>query len=406
MLSRRKMLKMLASVPVIGGLATAGIATTATGAPLKRPAFRRDYIKELGLRPLINARGTFTVLTASIMDDEAMDAWNFMAHHYVSLTELRDKVGERIAEMLGAEAAMVTAGAASALTLGTAASITGTDQQLIRALPDIPGPRREVIMQRTHRFGYDHAVRNCGVKIVEVDSARDMERKINENTVMALNFNAAREHLISREQFVEICRKHNIVSFIDAAADVPPVENLFKYLKMGFDLVTFSGGKGIRGPQSAGLLYGRKDLIEAAKMNHSPNGDTIGRGMKVNKEEMVAMMVALENYINKDHEAEWQEWLDRVETINRQAASVPHVQTELVIPEGPSNVFPGSRITWDQNRIRITPGEMVQALRNGYPSIETSGGRDGLNLNVAMMQPNEAEIVGRRIREELEKASA
>lgn len=405
MLSRKKMLKLLVSFPMLGGLASAGLVTTATGSKLKRPVYKRDFIKELGLRPFINARGTYTVLTASLMDEEVLEAYQFMAQQYVNLNDLRDRVGERIAEMLNCEGAMVTAGAASALTLGTAAAITGEDNDLIRDLPNIPGPRREVIMQKSHRFGYDHAVRNTGVKIIEVDSARDMERKINENTVMALNFNAASNHIIDRERFVAIGKKHNVVTFIDAAADVPPVENLFKYTEMGFDLVTFSGGKGIRGPQSAGLLFGRKDLIEAAKMNHSPNGNTIGRGMKVNKEEYVAMMVALENYLSKDHDKEWQEWLDRVETINQHVNSVPSVVAELQIPDGPANVFPGTLISWDQDQIPITPSKLTIALRNGHPSIETSGGSD-FHINVAMMQPYEADIVGRRIKEELIRAMA
>jgi uncharacterized pyridoxal phosphate-dependent enzyme len=402
MLSRKNMLKLLAAIPVFGGLAGSNLARTAGGSRLIRPVYRRDFITELGLRPFINARGTFTVLTGSLMEEEVLEAINFMAQQYVNINDLQDRVGERIAEMLKCEAAMVTAGAASALTLGTAAAITGKDQDLISDLPNLPGPQKEVIIQKTHRFAYDHAVRNCGVKMVEVDSARDMRRKINENTVMALFFNAAGEHLIEREEFVEIGRNYNIPAFNDAAADVPPKENLWKYIEMGFDLVTFSGGKAIRGPQSAGLLYGRKDLIEAAKLNHTPNANTIGRGMKVNKEEIVGMMVALEVYLNKDHEKEWQEWLRRVDVINRQAASVPSVVAEKHIPEGPSNLFPGCKISWDENQIPITPGELAEALRYGHPSIETAPGRETLDINVSMMRSEEAGIVGRRIREELE----
>lgn len=404
MLSRKNMLKMLATLPVVGSVAGANLIRTAGVAKLKHPAYSRNFINELGLRPFINARGTFTVLTGSLMEEEVLEAINFMAQQYVNINDLQDKVGERIAEMLNCEAAMVTAGAASALTLGTAAAITGEDEDLIREIPNLPGPRKEVIIQKTHRFGYDHAVRNCGVKMIEVESARDMRRKINENTVLALYFNAASEHLIEREEFVDIGKSNDIPTFNDAAADVPPVDNLFKYIEMGFDLVTFSGGKAIRGPQSAGLLFGRKDLIEAARLNHSPNSNTIGRGMKVNKEEMVGMMVALEVYLNKDHDKEWEEWLRRVDVINRQAGSVSMVVTEKVIPEGPSNVFPGCRISWDQNRIPITPAELTEKLRNGHPSIETSGGRESLNINVSMMKSEEAGIVGRRIREELEQA--
>lgn len=406
MLTRKQLLKYIATLPVVGGLAGGEIVRSATGAKLVTPRFRRNFFNELGLRTFINGRGTFTVLTASLMEEEVLEAINFSAQQYVELNELQDKVGERIAEMLNCEAAMVTAGAASALTMGTAACITGTDQELLNSIPNLPGPRREVIIQSTHRFGYDRSVQICGVDMIEVDSVRDMERKINENTVMALHFNAAREHVMSHEEFVAVGKRHNVPTFIDCAADVPPKENLFKYIEMGFDLVTFSGGKGLRGPQSAGLLYGRKDLIEAARLNHNPNGRAIGRGQKVNKEEILGMMVALEVYLNKDHEAEWQEWLRRVDVIRRQAASVPGAEAEEVIPEGPSNVFPGCRITWDESRIAITPREMVTALRNGHPSIEAAGGGDNLYINVAMMKSEEAGIVGRRIREELEKASA
>ncbi|MEX1211628.1 MAG: aminotransferase class V-fold PLP-dependent enzyme [Balneolaceae bacterium] len=406
MISRKELLKWLAAVPVAGTLAGNELTRTATGAKLIRPRYRRDYLTELGVRQLINARGTFTTLTGSLMEPEVIEAINYTAQTYVPLPELMDKVGERIAEMLECEGAMVTAGAASALTLGTAGIITGTDQEKIRELPNLPGPQLEVIMQSTHRFGYDHAVRNCGVKIVEVDSARDMERNINSRTVMALHFNAAREHLMSHEEFVAICQRNNIPSFIDCAADVPPRENLFKYKQMGFDLVTFSGGKGIRGPQSAGLLFGRKDLIEAARLNHLPYGNSIGRGMKVNKEEIVGMMVALEIYLTKDHEAEWADWLQRVETIQGRVTSLDGVQAEQVIPEGPSNVFPGCRITWQEENYPITYGDMIQALRYGHPSIEAAGGRDDIYVNVAMMRAEEADVVGRRIREELEASLA
>lgn len=406
MISRKELLKWLAAVPVAGTLAGKEITKTATGARLIRPRYRRDFLTELGVRTLINARGTYTTLTGSLMEPEVVEAINFTSQTYVSLPELMDKVGARIAEMLESEGAMVTSGAASALTLGTAGVITGKDQEKIRSLPNLPGPQLEVIMQSTHRFGYDHAVRNCGVKIVEVDSAQDMERKINENTVMALHYNAASEHVMSHEEFLDVCNRNNIPTFIDCAADVPPKENLFKYSRMGFDLVTFSGGKGIRGPQSAGLLFGRKDLIEAARLNHLPYGNSIGRGLKVNKEEIVGMMVALEVYLNKDHEAEWADWLQRVETIQGRFTGLEGAQTEQVIPEGPSNVYPGCRITWDESIYPIGYGEMIQALRYGHPSIETGGGRDDIYVNVAMMKSEEADVVALRIREVLEASIA
>lgn len=237
-----------------------------------------------------------------------------------------------------------------------------------------------------------------------------MEQAINEHTVMGLFFNAAAqfggfEHTIPHNEFVAICKRHGVPSFIDAAADVPPPENLFKYKEMGFDLVTFSGGKAIRGPQSAGLLYGRRDLIEAAKLNHSPYSDSIGRPMKVNKEEMFGMLVALELYLEKDHEKEQNKWIAWTEQIAVSAEEVPTVQGENYINSGPANHFPGLRLSWDQSQVKITPNEVEQQLREGKPSIEVSGGRDTLNINVAMMKPEHVDIVARRVREVLEQAA-
>lgn len=404
------MLKALAEMPLIGGLIGTGlIGATGCAAEEDSPA-NRDLFDELGVEPLINGRGTITELSGSLMLPEVVEAINSTSTRFANLHEVQDKVGKRIAELLNCEAAMVTSGAAGALTLGTAAAITGTDEEKIRQLPNLPGPRREVIIQKKHRYHYDHAVRNTGIKMVEVEGAHQMEQAINEHTVMGLFFNAAAqfggfEHTIPHNEFVAICKRHGVPSFIDAAADVPPPENLFKYKEMGFDLVTFSGGKAIRGPQSAGLLYGRKDLIEAAKLNHSPYSDSIGRPMKVNKEEMFGMLVALELYLEKDHEKEQNKWIAWTEQIAVSAEEVPTVQGENYINSGPANHFPGLRLSWDQSQVKITPNEVEQQLREGKPSIEVSGGRDTLNINVAMMKPEHVDIVARRVREVLEQAA-
>src|SRR5438093_11712220 len=244
-------------------------------------------------------------MTASLMPPEVMEAIAYASRHYVMLDELHDKVGERIAALVRAEAAMVTSGAASALTLGTAAVLTGSDRQKIVDLPNLAGGKNEVIIQKSHRFGYDHAVRNCGVRLVEVETPDDLERAVTDRTAMMLFYNNNNsEGRIQDEPFVQLGKKHRVPTMNDAAADVPPVENLWKYTKMGFDLVAFSGGKGLRGPQSAGLLLGRKDLIAAARLNAPPNGNTIGRGLKVNKEEMLGMLAAIERYLGADHAAE------------------------------------------------------------------------------------------------------
>ena len=369
---------------------------------------RRDVIAELGVRTFINAAGTYTMLTASLMPDEVMEAMREASKHYVNLNEMQDAVGRRIAELLGCEAAMVTSGAAGALTVGTAACITGKDPQKILRIPDLTGMKNEVIIQKSHRFSYDHAVRAVGVRMVEVETAEEFERAVNERTAMALFFNDADPRgQIRIEQFVALCRKHGIPSFNDAAADVPPVENLRKYTQMGFDLVTFSGGKGIRGPQSAGLLLGRKDLIEAARLNTSPYSDTIARGMKVNKEEMAGMLVALELYLKKDHAAEAREWDRRVEVISREAKKVKTVTTEVRLPPI-ANHTPHLRILWDQNVVRITPPEVMKQLREGRPSIEACPmtNKEALVFTVWMMQKGDAEIVGRRVREILSRAAA
>src|SRR5436309_6120018 len=199
--------------------------------------------------------------------------------------------------------------------------------------------KSEVIVQKSHRFGYEHAVRNTGVRLVEVETRDDLERAVSNNTAMMIFYNNNnKEGRIQDEEFVQLGKKHSIPTLNDAAADVPPVDNLWKYTAMGFDLVAFSGGKGIRGPQSAGLLLGRKDLIAAARLNAPPNGNTVGRGMKVNKEEMVGMLVALELYLAKDHAAEQREFEARADAIRSGVAAIPGVNADIFAPEVANHV--------------------------------------------------------------------
>lgn len=399
MLDRRQALKMMAALPVVGTLMGGGLVRKASGAKFEKVRYRRDFFAELGVRPFINGRGTITTLSGSLMEPEVMEAINYASQQFVSLFELNEKVGQRIAEMLRCEDAHVTAGAASAIQLATAAAVTGLDRQKIARIPEIPGPRPRVVLQKGHRI-YAQQMTACGVEIVEVEGAREMRRAINKRTVMGFFFNASPNISITQEEFLAICKEHGIVSFIDCAADVPPVSNLYKYIKMGYDLVTFSGGKGIRGPQSAGILYGRRDLVQAARLNHSPY-NSIGRGMKVNKEEVLGMMVALEHYISKDHEAEnrmWDEWVNR---IARGVEGIPTVETEKFKPPVANHV-PHLRIRWDHNRLGVTPGEVRSRLEEGYPSIVLGGNREVIELNTFMMQPDEIGIVARRLKEELE----
>ena len=403
MWSRRRFLEIVSGLPVVGGIVD---ATTMPAAAAAAPTVGRDYFRELGVRPFINAAGTYTAMTASLMPPEVMAAVNYAAKHYVMLDELHDKVGERIATLLHCDAAMVTSGAASALTLGTAAVLTGTDRQKIVDLPDLSTMKSEVIVQKSHRFGYEHAVRNCGVRLVEVETREDLERAVNKQTAMMLFYNNNNpEGRIRDEEFVQLGKRHGIPTLNDAAADVPPVDNLWKYTKMGFDLVAFSGGKGLRGPQSAGLLLGRKDLIAAARLNAPPNGNTVGRGLKVNKEEMLGMLAALERYLANDHVAERREFDARAEAIRGGVATLPGVKAEIFVPEVANHV-PHVKISWDAAAKGLTAADAVNALRAGEPSIGTRSEGDALVIGVWMMQPGEDKIVARRLRQVLEAPAA
>jgi seryl-tRNA(Sec) selenium transferase len=292
--------------------------------------------------------------------------------------------------------------------LGTAAAITGKDQEKIKLIPNLAGPRPEVIMQKSHRYLFDQAITTTGAKIIEVEGSDEMDKAFNSNTVLALFFNAAGSSSVSHEDFVALCKKHNIPSFIDAAADVPPVENLFKFQKMGFDLVTFSGGKMIRGPQSAGLLFGRKDLIEAAKLNHSPHEAPIGRPMKVNKEEMFGMYAALKSYIERDHKKEWNDWLDRIARIKKKVEEVKSVKGETYINPGPANAFPTLYVIWDQETVKMTASDVQSALQKGTPSIvtnvATNNGNKVLSVGVVLLRPDQVDIVANRVKEVLQHA--
>lgn len=397
---RRGFLQSIAALPGLGALLPASLAAK----PAKLAA-KRDVYKELGVRPLINAAGTYTVLSASLMPREVVEAVEAASRQYVQLEEIHRAVGQKIAALVQCEAALVTAGAASALTLGTAACVAGKDQQKIRRLPDTTGMKNEVIFQKSHRYGYDHAIRNVGVKIVEVETREELERAVNERTAMMMFFNAADPNgQIKVEEFAQLGKKLGVPTFNDAAADVPPVENLWRYTKMGYDLVTFSGGKGLRGPQCSGLLLGRKDLIEAATLNNNPYSDSVGRTNKVGKEELVGMWAALDYFIKQDRQAVWRDWEKRCKTVGDLVTSVKGVKTEIFVPEI-ANAVPHLRITWDFEASGLRPHDVVKQLREGEPRIEVRpGAKDAIEVAVWMLEPGEEQIVGKRLREVLKKA--
>ncbi|WP_420150805.1 aminotransferase class V-fold PLP-dependent enzyme [Spirosoma sp.] len=406
MLSRRKIIKHLSSVPLLGGLIGGEVALPSTAAPLVAP--KRDLFKEFGIRTFINAAGTLTYMTGSLMHDEVLDAINYGAKEFCLLDEIQDKVGAKIATLTHAESAVVTSGAFSGMTLGLAGILTGMDQKKVEMLPHIEGTgmKTEVICQKAHDIVYNHALTNTGCKIVQVETVEDVAKAINEKTaLMHFLHIEADKGKIMHEEWVALGKKHNIPTSIDIAADVPPVENLWRFNDMGFHFVVVSGGKAMRGPQSAGLLMGKKDIISAARLHMPPRGFNIGRGMKVNKEEIFGMYVALEKFINEDHAKVWKTWEDGIAHIDNAIKTIAGVQTRVDVPPL-GNHTPTLRISWDKTKLNITGKDLQEAMRKGDPSIEVGGGGpSNINVTVWMMKPGQEKIVAKRLKEELSKAA-
>ena len=402
-MKRRDLLKYASMLPIGTGVAAGLIPTKAFA---KTPAPKRDILKELGIRTFVNAAGTYTAMTASLMHDEVVETIKQGAKKFAMLDEVQDKVGEKIAELCHAEAATVTAGCWSALVLGTAGVLTGMDMKKVAQLPDVTGMKAEVIVQKGHNIGYVHALTNTGAIIVEIETVQELEKSINEKTAMMWFLNTyAPMGKIQHKEWVAIAKKHKIPTMIDMAADVPPVSNLWKYNDLGFDLVCISGGKAMCGPQSAGILMGKKELIAAARLSAPPRGGNIGRGMKVNKEEILGMYVALEKYINQDHDAEWKMWESKIDTIATSVNSIEGVTTEVSVPPI-ANHTPLLFINWDESKVKTSNKDLMLKLRNGSPSIEVMANGTGINITVFMLQEGEEKIVAKRVREELLLAKA
>jgi L-seryl-tRNA(Ser) seleniumtransferase len=414
-MSRRNLLAKASQAIAASGLG-AYATSAASPAAAHRSTKGTDYYERLGVVPFINAAGTYTILTASTMPDEVQAAVALAAQKPVHLMELHEAAGRYLAEKLRCGGALVTSGAAAGLTLGTAACITqGNKEAIVRIPTDMSGLKNEVIVQKAHRYEYDHAMRNCGVKVVEVETMEQYRSAFSDKTVMTNFFNAV-EAPIGREDWIRVAHEHGVPCFNDAAADVPPISNLWNYTQMGFDLVAFSGGKGMRGPQCAGLLLGRQDLIEAARLNNSPNSNAVGRGLKVAKEEIVGMVAAVDWFLKQDDAAMEGEFRKRAQKIADAVAKVPSVQTKIFLPPVANHV-PHLVINYDAAKVRTSGLEVMQKLREGRPRIElnpaTGGGPasaglpsspDTIVVGVWMLQPGEDAIVGRPLREVLQAA--
>jgi L-seryl-tRNA(Ser) seleniumtransferase len=400
------------------GAAPLAKATEAVAAPTA--AAGRDYYDKLGVEKIINAAGTYTTLTAACMPPQVRRAVEVAAMHPVRLHDLQVKSGEYLAKKLRCEGALVTSGASGAITLATAACMASANGNKPGSLPqDAAGLKNEIIVQKAHRYSYDHAMMLCGAVIREVVTLDDYKRAFNEKTVMTNFFNAAEEEdgpqaEIGREQWLEIAHQHNVPCHLDAAADMPPVENLWKYTEMGFDLVCFSGGKGIHGPQNAGLLLGKKHLTDLALRNTNPYGDAVGRGMKVAKEQIVGMVAAVDWLLEQPAGAMTGEYDRRAKIIGDSVKSISSMQISTVTPKIANHV-PHLLLKFDPETVGVTVPQVLERLRTQKPSIElnpNSGHKPNqgipsdantLVVGVWMLQPGEAEIVGRSLHSILTK---
>jgi D-glucosaminate-6-phosphate ammonia-lyase len=356
----------------------------------------------LGVKPVINGMGTVTILGGSLMPPEVVRAMEEASRHFVPLPDLQAKAGARIAELVGVPAAMVTAGAASAITVATAAAMTKGDPKKIAQLPDTTGLPFEVIQQG--HSGYEAQILVTGAKIVTVETRVELDRATSERTAMMFFLNYAEPNVkIKRDEWVRVARERGVVSFNDAAADVPPREHLAQYLREGFDLVAFSGGKGLRGPQCSGLLLGRKDLIDGARTLVAPHGG-IGRGMKVGKEEIVGLVAAVERYMRVDLDAERRALEAKVAHLKEVVGKVKGIAVETHVPEIANHV-PHFVATWDEAALGLTAKQVHERLQAGDPPIHVLlTGPGKLTVSVWMMRGDEHRVVARRLRDELAAA--
>jgi uncharacterized pyridoxal phosphate-dependent enzyme len=355
---------------------------------------------ELGVTTVINGQGTMTYLGGSLPRPEVEAVMALAGQHFVPIAELEVAAGKRICELLRLPAdydAIVTCGAAAGMQSGLAGILTGNNPKFIEQLPDLTGMKTEVIIQKSHRNPFDHQLRATGAKLVVVESREDLKKAINSQTAMMHFSNFANPSgQIKVDEWVKLAHENQIPAFIDAAADTPPVSNLWEYAKMGYDLIAFSGGKAIRGPQCAGLLIGKKELVANALLNNSPHEDTLGRAMKVGKEEIVGMVKALECYLNEDHAALDKEWWSRLDLVSREITSVPGVTASFDVPDIANHV-PHMSIFWDPRKISLPPREASSLLRKGNPSIVLGSSEHGLGMNSFMLQPGEEKIIAAQL---------
>jgi L-seryl-tRNA(Ser) seleniumtransferase len=410
--SRRSFVKLIAATPLLTQIAMRDLYAQAAAAVGKDP--RENVYTRLGVKTVINCRGTWTYLSGSLEFPEVRQAQIEAAQHFVNILELQRAVGRRLAELTGAESGIVTSGAAGAMAAATAGCMAGSDDKHIWQLPDTTGLKHEVVMVGG-RSAFDSAIRLTGAKLVLVYSPDELTNAINDNTAMIYTTDLG-DRL---QKDLSIAKQHNVPLLLDDAAGIPPVENAKLYARMGIDLYCFSGGKGLRGPQCSGLLLGRKDLIESALLNSSPREGAVCRPMKVGKEEVIGCLTALETWLKVDDKKLYAEWNDRLDRIRKLVETVPGVRTDTFVPDD-GNRYPTLRVYWDQQSWRYKISDCVEELRSGNPVIEVLGAdnpslvravREGnpnrkelkepdhIELVSMTIKPEEEIIVGRRLRD-------
>ena len=353
----------------------------------------------LGVRPVINAGGTYTVWSGSRMVDVAAQAMVEATSGYVRMVELMEAIGARLAEITGAEWGYITGSCSAAINQITAAAIAGGDPEKIVRLPDTTGMRDEIIQEACLRSGYEQCMRIAGGRVVTVETETDLRAAIGERTALVfIDGDGEERSRITPQRMIAVAREHGVPSFVDAAAQPLRVPN--RYLEMGADVVAYSGGKCLRGPQATGLMLGSKGLLRAAFLHASPHGSQ-GRTTKVGKEEAMSLLAAVEAYLQgRDHDAEWRMWEGYLETIRQSVADLPSVATACEMP-GVANVTPNLDITWDPAVLQRTPQEAHSELLDGDPRILVNLRGDGVRINPYMMEDGEDALVARRLRQVL-----
>jgi uncharacterized pyridoxal phosphate-dependent enzyme len=377
--SRRSFVKLLAATPLLTQIAARDLYAQAASAVGRDP--RQNVYTRLGVKTVINCRGTWTYLSGSLEFPEVREAQVEAAQHFVNMLELQRAVGRRLSELTGAESGIVTSGAAGAMAAATAGCMAGTDDKHIWQLPDTTGLKHEVIMVGG-RSAFDSAIRLTGAKLVLVYSPEEIANAINENTAMIYTTDLGDK----LQKDLSVAKEHKIPMLLDDAAGIPPADNAKLYARMGIDLYCFSGGKGLRGPQCSGLLLGRRDLIEAALLNSAPREGAVCRPMKVGKEEVIGCLTALETWLKLDEKKLYAEWNDRLDRIRKLVETVPGVRTDTFVPDD-GNRYPTLRVYWDQQGWRYKISDCVQELRSGDPVIEVLGA-DNPSLVTAVREGN------------------